>query len=85
MELPEDVLILIKEYSKPATNPKWRTLRIMPNITFRGEYYLIYLTRRDKLNSAPFEDYIRLNVFYKPQFSAWHYERLFQPKDVYYI
>jgi hypothetical protein len=85
MELPDDVLRLIKEYSKPATNPKWKTLRIMPNITYRGEYYLIFLKRRNKLNCASYEEYIHLNVFYKPQFSSWHYDRLFNQNSIYYI
>ena len=85
MELPRDVVLLINEYAKPATNPKWKTLRIMPNVTFRGEYYLIYLKRRDKLNRLSYHDFRRLNILYKPQFSAWHYERLFGQNNLYYI
>ena len=78
--LPDDVIQIIKEYSMPLTRPDWKTLRIMPNITYRGEYYLIYLKRRDKLNAANYEEYVRLTIFYKPQFSGWNYERLFAPK-----
>ena len=77
MELPDVVVQIIHAYAKPVTHPKWRTLRIMPNITFQGEYYLICLKRRDKLNNSNNEEYIQLQQFYKPQFSAWHYNRLF--------
>jgi len=30
MELPDDVLAIIKEYARPVTRPDWRTLHIMP-------------------------------------------------------
>ena len=79
--LPDDVIQIIKEYSMPLTRPDWKTLRIMPNITYRGEYYLIYLKRRDKLNAANYEEYIHLTIFYKPQFSGWNYQKMFSHKD----
>ena len=41
MELPDDVLNLIKEYTKPITRPDWRTLHIMPN-----DLYLKQLKKR---------------------------------------
>jgi hypothetical protein len=82
MILPDEIIKIISAYSKPTTRPDWKTLRIMPNIIFRGEYYLIYLKRRDKLNTASYEEFIRLNIFYKPQFSAWHYDRLFADKSL---
>ena len=34
MEFPEDVLQLIRAYSKPITNPNWRHLNIMPHWKF---------------------------------------------------
>ena len=80
LTLPDEIVQIINQYAKPATRPDWRTLRIMPNITFRGEYYLIYLKRRDKLNTASYQEYIHLNIFYKPQFSGWKYEQLFADK-----
>ena len=80
-KLPDEIISIINAYAKPATRPNWKTLHIMPNITYRGEYYLIYLKRRDKLNAATYEEYIHLNIFYKPQFSSWHYERLFAYKS----
>jgi len=34
MELPEDVVALIREFSRPLTRPDWRTLHRMPNDEF---------------------------------------------------
>jgi hypothetical protein len=42
MELPDDVLQIIKDYSKPVTRPDWRTLHKMPadkySAAYRNEY-----------------------------------------------
>ena len=38
MELPQDVLRIIKEYSMPVTRPDWRTLHIMPFIVYKNEF-----------------------------------------------
>jgi hypothetical protein len=43
MELPRDVIGIIKEYSMPITNPKWRTLRIMTN----PQFYLELIKLKD--------------------------------------
>ena len=34
MELPDDVIALIKEYSMPITRPDWRTAPVMSNDRF---------------------------------------------------
>jgi hypothetical protein len=34
MELPEDVLKIIKEYSRPLTRPGWKKLHHMPEFTY---------------------------------------------------
>ena len=34
MELPDDVLQLIREYAQPITRPDWRTLHKMTNLNF---------------------------------------------------
>jgi hypothetical protein len=36
MELPEDILKIIKEYSMPITRPDWRTLHIMPDYIYKN-------------------------------------------------
>jgi hypothetical protein len=44
MELPDDVLAIIREYSKPRTRPNWREAK--PIITT----YKLYLVAKYKLN-----------------------------------
>ena len=44
MELPEDVLNLIKEYSMPMTHPRWRNLHVMSN----QRYYLELIKLKDR-------------------------------------
>ena len=38
MELPEDVIQIIKEFSMPMTRPDWRTLHRMPRRTYFIDY-----------------------------------------------
>jgi len=45
MELPEDVLQIIKEYSMPVTRPDWRTLHIMSYDRFKQYCYIEYYKR----------------------------------------
>ena len=42
MELPDDILHLIKEYSMPITCPDWRTLHILPYEIFKQQCYIEY-------------------------------------------
>lgn len=37
MELPQDILQIIKEYAKPVTRPDWRQLHIMPDHIYKAE------------------------------------------------
>lgn len=36
MNIPDDVIAIIKEYSQPVTRPGWRTLHIMPSYAFHS-------------------------------------------------
>ena len=38
MELPDDVLAIIKDYSRPITRPDWRRIRRMT--LYRFHYYI---------------------------------------------
>jgi len=38
MELPDDILSIIKEYSKPLTNPKWRKLKKLQLHVLRSDF-----------------------------------------------
>jgi len=42
MELPEDVLRLVKDFSMPITRPDWRTLNVMPYEIFKQQCYIEY-------------------------------------------
>ena len=56
MELPDDVIALIREFSRPLTRPDWRTLHIMPNHEFHmsamerfsNEFYHLVMSTRFK-------------------------------------
>ena len=61
MELPDDVLRLVKEYSMPITRPDWRTLHKMPYIVYETEFYFIYKRYREL----------------KPIFSGYYYSHIF--------
>lgn len=39
MELPDDVVDLIREFSQPLTRPNWRQLHIMPLGVFYLDFY----------------------------------------------
>ena len=38
MELPDDILSIIKEYSKPFTNPNWRNLKKLQLHALRSDF-----------------------------------------------
>ena len=51
MELPEDVIMQIKQYAQPITRPDWRTLHILSNQRFYIELMKLKdeWWKRDKL------------------------------------
>ena len=69
MELPDDVISLIKEYSMPVTRPNWRKLRIMTN----QRYYLELMKLKDawwvrdkmihrRMGTLPYDKLMRLYI-----------------------
>ena len=34
MELPDDILSLVRDFARPVTRPDWRTLHRMPSLLF---------------------------------------------------
>ena len=58
MELPIDILLLIKEYSMPLTRSDWRTLHIMPFDIFKQNCYIEY-----------YKKWMYPYIFYKKVFS----------------
>jgi hypothetical protein len=57
MELPEDVVSIISDYSKPMTRPDWKTLHKMPLEILQSGYADI-LTERQYMSH---EKYINRN------------------------
>ena len=58
MELPPEIVSIIKEYSMPLTNPNWKTIHKMTKNKFHTELMLIiynYLNNKNKF---------RINVLY---------------------
>ena len=45
MELPDDVLVIIKEYSQPITRADWRTLHKMPFHVYKDDFYASFEKR----------------------------------------
>ena len=68
MEFPDDVLKIIREYSRPLTRPDWRTLHRMPYTQFLREFHETYRKRRRTLG-------IRVGR-YKELFSEYNYCRI---------
>ena len=46
MNLPYDVVVIIKEFSMPVTRPGWRTLHKMSSYTFHSAILKQYNSRR---------------------------------------
>jgi hypothetical protein len=56
MELPDDVLKIIREYSKPVTHPNWRLLSIMPSFHFHASIaYSFNKSLHRKMNQSLYE------------------------------
>jgi hypothetical protein len=69
MELPDDVISLIKDYSIPVTRPDWRKLHIMTN----QRYYLELMKLKDewwmrdklmyrRMGALPYDKLMRLYI-----------------------
>ena len=73
MNLPDDVLLLIKEYSMPVTRPDWRTIRVMSYYIFKYECYVQNNKRWQKIRYNP-------NITYKEVFTRWWYNYMYTPR-----
>jgi hypothetical protein len=40
MELPDDVISIIRDFSRPRTRHDWRTLHILPSLQFHLDFIL---------------------------------------------
>ena len=90
MELPDDVLQIIKDYAKPLTRPDWRTLHKMTKQQYQNEYYMQYVKRRIVLYSCIHSrneaQYNTIESTYMLMFNKWNFEHTFGiPKIDWYI
>ena len=80
MELPEDVLRIIKEYSMPLTRPDWRKLHKMTNDSYLVDFYEQHCNRLYYINNHPERDVISLVIrasVYKTVFHGQRYQEMF--------
>ena len=81
MQLPDDIVRLIREYSRPLTRPDWKRLRKLPHDEFGIQLFIGTRSRlpRNKLCMQTFEKAcvvlqerqpVRVPVI--PQFCAFH-------------
>jgi hypothetical protein len=56
LELPDDILHIIKEYARPVTRPDWRTLHRMTDDTYFDEFVAQYKARCKYINNHPERD-----------------------------
>jgi hypothetical protein len=68
MELPDDVLALVREFSRPATRPDWRTLRRMTS-------YKLHCAIREIYNYT----YIPVIILFVSTYDQYEYYYVFNP------
>ena len=73
MELPEDILQIIREYSKPVTRPDWRSMHLMRQYTLHIEFERQMFRRFKKLNIDYGLEFLQLLSNYKPLFDEPYY------------
>ena len=79
MNLPDDVLHIIRAYAQPLTRPDWRTLHKLTKDKYLAEYDKKYLQRLDYINNHPQRDSLpyRPTLFrYKNVFCGYNYARM---------
>ena len=64
MELPEDILQIIRDYSKPVTRPDWRSMHLMRQYTLHIEFERQMFRRFKKLNIDYGDDFLQLLINY---------------------
>ena len=75
MELPEDVIQIIREYSRPMTRPDWRFIHKMTYIQLLRDYHTEYKKREYKMRMY-YTIYIERGIIYKNIFSEHNYCRI---------
>jgi len=80
MELPDDILKLVKEYSIPLTRPDWRKLRRMNEFSFHCHIF----SRYNSMNIPVINSFV--NKYEKDKTAKYKYFRyVYDPKNIAYI
>jgi hypothetical protein len=74
MELPDDVLQIIKKYSKPVTRADWKTNIFMNQKTLHNEFERQLCLRHFRIRNSSHTDVLRITRSYKPIFSNNYYK-----------
>ena len=82
MDLPEDVLQIIKEYSRPLTRPDWKKMHHLPEFT----YCVLLAKHYNKSRNVIFKQILDKNKKYKYMYCTQqiHYINfVFNPSFIY--
>jgi len=64
MELPDDVLRLVRDFSRPATRPDWRNLKPMYSFKFHRDIMNTFNARDIPVINSFVERYMRQEMLY---------------------
>jgi hypothetical protein len=78
MELPDDVLQLIREYAKPITRPDWRKLHIMKQYTLHNEFEKQVFKRYNRLESVYGVQFLQVLRAYKTIFDDRYFNNFIE-------
>lgn len=75
LELPDDVLQIIKAYAQPVTRPDWKTYIVMSEKRLHAEFEKQLCIRYRRLTMTHGTEYLRLMQTYKPIFDNNYYKQ----------
>lgn len=75
MELPDDVLQIIKAYAQPVTRSDWKTYIVMSEKRLHAEFEKQLCSRYRRLTMTHGTEYLRLMRTYKPIFDNNYYKQ----------
>jgi len=64
MQLPDDVLAIVHDFSRPCTHPRWRYLNLMPCMRFHWMILAVYNTKRVPVIERFVDCYDQLGYMY---------------------
>ena len=74
MELPYDVLCIVKAYAQPLSRPDWKTNIVMSQRTLHNEFERQLCIRYRRINNSTGANLLRIIRSYKPLFDNNYYK-----------